>query len=82
MRRDTDGPVSIDLRHSNDTEAELGSGGGSSDVGQALLPAPTISKEELEQRCAGTLSSWCQEYLQQRPIVKKPPPRGSKDCLW
>lgn len=80
MRRDTDGPLAIGQQYSDASESDGSSGG--SEAGEAVLPAPTFSQEELEQRCAAALGSWCQDYLQQRPIVRKPPPRGSKDCLW
>ncbi|KAL4438037.1 hypothetical protein ABPG77_004258 [Micractinium sp. CCAP 211/92] len=81
-RRDTDGPLAIGQQHSDDAQAELAGSDGESEAGEALLPAPTFSEAELEQRCAGVAGTWCQDYLQQRPIVKKPPPRGDKDCLW
>ena len=72
---------------SDDGSGDGSGGGGSRDGGaaeaaDALPPAPHLSAEELEWRCAGTLGDWCQAWLQQRPIPAKPPPRYNLTCLW
>ncbi|EFN55367.1 hypothetical protein CHLNCDRAFT_52572 [Chlorella variabilis] len=70
-------------------DAQGGGGGGGEEGGTSLWvdawasgDGPTLSKAEIDERCAGTKANWCRGYFLQPPIPAKPPPRGNKTCLW
>jgi hypothetical protein len=54
-------------------------------INTSSLACPRIAKPDskvVKERCGCAIGDWCGRYEAQTPVPAKPPPRGTRQCLW